>query len=358
MKFFLDFMHQKVPRDRGDMPVYYRRALRTGEVLQAVYFLVCFFLYPLINHRWEWIPALFIAVTGGCLWALKTQKTRTNLILYALMCGGWVFWNVQHFGWNSGVQHFLTLLIVLVFFNIYDRPLYKIIWLILILAFRILLFYFSQQVPALYRMNTEANTVYQTVNTVAFFVMLAGMCIIFSTSIQDTERQLRLKNQTLYKEAGTDPLTGLPNRRAMIEQIEKYCSQNPDQPFSVAIADIDYFKQVNDTYGHNCGDYTLVRLTELFAEHAMGRYTVCRWGGEEFCFFMPGLNLDEAGVLMQDLNYAAEKMELKYDDCEFSITITIGVEEYDFASPLEELLDSADEKLYMGKNSGRNKVIV
>ena len=90
----------------------------------------------------------------------------------------------------------------------------------------------------------------------------------------------------------------------------------------------------------------------------MGRYTVCRWGGEEFCFFMPGLNLDEAGVLMQDLNYAAEKMELKYDDCEFSITITIGVEEYDFVSPLEELLDSADEKLYMGKNSGRNKVIV
>ncbi len=358
MKFFLDFLHQKVPRDRGDMPVYYRRALMTGEILQAVYFLVCFFLYPLINHHWEWIPVLFIALTGGCLWAAKTQKVRINLLAYALVCLGWVYWNVQHFGWNSGVQHFLTLMIVLVFFNVYDKPLYKILWLVLILAFRILLFSISQRVPAMYKMDAAANTIYQTVNTVAFFLMLAAMCVIFSTGIQETERQLRLKNQTLYKEAGTDPLTGLPNRRAMIEQIEKYYVTNRDQPFSVAIADIDYFKTVNDTYGHNCGDYTLVRLAELFVEHSMGRYSVCRWGGEEFCFFIPGVNLDEAGVLMNDLCFAAEKLKLEYEDHQFSITITIGVEEYDFASPLEDLMNSADEKLYLGKKAGRNRVVV
>ena len=358
MKFLFDFLHQKVPRDRGEIPLYYRRALTASEILQAIYFLVCFFLYPLINHRWEWIPILFIALTGVCLRAVKTQKTRVNLVLYALVCCGWVYWNVQHFGWSSGVQHFLTLMLVFVFFNVYDKPLYKMIWFILILAFRILLFSISQRVPAMYRMDTDANTVYQTVNTVAFFLMLATMCVIFSTSIQDTERELRLRNQTLYAEAGTDPLTGLPNRRAMIEQIEKHYQQNGDQPFSVAIADIDFFKKVNDTYGHNCGDYTLVKLTELFKEHAMGRYSVCRWGGEEFCFFMPGMNIDEAGVLMNDLCFAVEKMELEYEEQPFSITITIGVEEYDFASPLEELLDSADEKLYMGKNAGRNRVVV
>ena len=305
MNFFLDFLHQKVPADRGEIPTYYRRALTASEILQAVYFLVCFFLYPVINHRWEWVPLVFIAFTGICLWAVKTQKTRTNLILYAIACGGWVFWNVQHFGWSSGVQHFLTLMLVFVFFNVYDKPLYKILWLIVILAFRILLFSISQRVPAIYNMDTDANTIYQTVNTVAFFLMLAGMCIIFSTSIQDTERQLRLKNQSLYKEAGTDPLTGLPNRRAMIEQIEKHYKTNGDEPFS-----------------------------------------------------MPGLNLDDAGVLMKDLCFAVEKMQLEYEEHQFSITITIGVEEYDFASPLEELLNMADEKLYMGKNAGRNRVVV
>ena len=358
MKFFLDFLHQKVPRDRGEIPAYYSRALTAGEILQAVYFLVCFFLYPLINSRWEWIPILFIASTGLCLWAVRHANVRTNLILYAAICCGWVFWNVQHFGWSSGVQHFLTLMVVLVFFNVYDKPLTKCFWLILILAFRILLFSMSQQVSAMYKMDTDANTIYQTVNTVAFFLMLACMCVIFSTSIQDTERQLRLKNQTLYKEAGTDPLTGLPNRRAMIETIEKYYKENGDKPFSVAIADIDFFKKVNDTYGHNCGDYTLVKLTELFVEHAMGRYTVCRWGGEEFCFFIPETNLDDASTMMNDLCFAVEKMPLEYEDHQFSITITIGVEEYDFASPLEDLMDSADEKLYMGKKAGRNRVVI
>ena len=358
MKFFLEFFHQKVPVDRGEIPEYYRRALTASEILLAVYYLLCFFLYPVINNRWEWIPLVFIAFTGLCLWAVKTQKTRTNLILYSLACTGWVFWNVQHFGWSSGVQHFLTLMLVFVFFNVYDKPLYKLIWLAVILAFRIWLFSVSQSVPAIYKMDAAANTVYQTVNTVSFFLMLATMCVIFSTSIQDVERQLRLKNQTLYKEAGTDPLTGLPNRRAMIELIEKHYKENSDQPFSVAIADLDFFKHVNDTYGHNCGDYTLVKLTELFKEHAMGRYTVCRWGGEEFCFFMPGVNLDEAGVLMNDLCFAVEKLPLEYEDHKFSITITIGVEEFDFSSPLEDLLNTADEKLYMGKKAGRNRVVI
>ena len=358
MKFFLDFLHQKAPRADREIPDYYRRALVTSEVLLVAYFLLCFFLFPLINRRWEWIPVLFMAGAGVSLWAVKHQGVRMNLCLYALLCTGWVGWNVQHFGWNSGVQHFLTLMLVFVFFNVCDKPLNKLLWLTGILVVRVGLFYLSQKYPALYSMDKEANTVYQTLNTVAFFLMLACMCIIFSTSIQNTERQLRLKNQTLYKEAGTDPLTGLPNRRAMIEVIENHYRENSDEPFSVAIADIDFFKQINDTYGHNCGDYTLVRLTELFVEHAMGRYSVCRWGGEEFCFFMPGMNLDEAGVLMKDLCFAVEKMKMTYEEHEFFITITIGVEEFDFTSPLEELLALADEKLYMGKNAGRNRVII
>ena len=358
MRFFLDFLKQKVPKQGKEIPLYYRRALIASEALLAVYLLLCFFLYPLINHRWEWIPVLFLAVAALALWAISHTTVRNNLLIYAALCMGWVGWNVYAFGWSSGVQHFLTLMLVFVFFNVYDKPLYKIIWFVFILAFRVLLFSFSQQHTALYVMDRDANTVYQTVNTVAFFLMLACMCVIFSTSIQDTERQLRLRNQILYKEAGTDPLTGLSNRRSMIETIEAYYRDNPGETFCVAIADLDYFKNVNDTYGHKCGDYTLVKLTELFAEHSGGRYSVCRWGGEEFCFFLPGKNLDEAGAIMNDLCFSVERMKLKYEDVEYSITITVGVEEYDFSSPMEDLLQSADQKLYMGKNAGRNRVVI
>lgn len=358
MQFFTDFLHQKVPRPGKEVPLYYRRALTASEILLVVYFAVCFFLYPLLNQRWEWVPLLLIAGTAGALWATLRLGVRENTLIYAALCLVWVGWNVHTFGWGSGTQHFLTLLLVLVFFNVYEKPWVKIVWFLALLTFRVLLFSWSQEHPALYSMDATANTVYQTANTVSFFMMLACMCIIFSTSVQDTERQLRLRNQALYKEAGTDPLTGLPNRRAMIEQIQDFSRKNADQTFCVAIADIDFFKKVNDTYGHNCGDYTLVKLTELFTEHSGGRFSACRWGGEEFCFFLPGMNLDEAGAAMNDLCFAVEHMKLHFEDHEFSITITIGVEENDFSSPLEDLLKAADEKLYMGKNAGRNRVII
>ena len=359
MKFFLDFLHQKVPKAGKEIPLYYRRALSASEILLAGYFVLCFFLYPLMNQgRWEWVPLLFIAGDICGLIAVKKYSLRINLLIYAALCLLWVSWNVRAFGWGSGTQHFMTLLLVFVFFDVYEKPLVKIVCFALLLFFRVELFSLSQRFPAIYTMSAAANTVYQTTNTVCFFLMLAFMCIIFSTSIQDTERQLRIRNQTLYKEAGTDPLTGLPNRRAMIEQIQAFSRNSADQTFCVAIADLDFFKNVNDTYGHNCGDYTLVKLTELFTVHSDGRYSVCRWGGEEFCFFMPGLNLDEAGVVMNDLCFAVERMKLSFEENEFSITVTIGVEENDFSSPLDDLLKKADEKLYMGKEAGRNRVIV
>ena len=358
MRFFLEFLHQKVPRPGKEIPGYYRRALIVSESLLEVYFLVSFLMTPLLLEDWEWIPLLFIAGTAGALWVVRHRGVRENLLLFAALCLCWVSWNVHTFGWGIGTQHFLTLLLIFVFFNIYEKPWMKILWFVVILVFRVMLYVWCQMNPPIHALDERIGTVYQTVNTVSFFLMLAGICAIFSTSIQDTERQLRLRNQTLYKEAGTDPLTGLPNRRAMIEQIEQFSRKNPDQYFSVAIADIDFFKQVNDTYGHNCGDYTLVKLTELFVEHGGGRYSVCRWGGEEFCFFLPGMNLDEAGVIMNDLCIAVEHMKLEFEEHEFSITITIGVEEYDFSSPLEDLLKAADEKLYMGKNGGRNRVVV
>ncbi len=359
MKFFLDYLHQKVPAPGKEIPLYYRRALVVSESLMAIYFAICCALFPLINGgRFEWVPLLFAACAGAGLYLVQRRGIRLNLTLFSLLCLGWVWWSVVMVGWDSGVQLFLIVLMIFLFFNIYEKPWYKIVWFVLLLSFRMLIFNHVRLHPAAMPMDSRGLLIYQILNSITILLILAGTCIIFSTSIQDTERMLRLRNQALHKEAGTDPLTGLPNRRAMIEKIEGFLGGNSNEPFCVAIADIDFFKHVNDTYGHNCGDYTLVKLTELFENQALGKYSACRWGGEEFCFFIPGKNLDEAGMLMNDLCIAVEHMKLEYEGNEFSITITIGVEEYDFASPLENLLEGADEKLYMGKNAGRNRVVV
>lgn len=358
MQFWADYFHQKVPRSGNKVPEYFQRSFFWSEILLCLYYLVCFFLMPFMVGRWQAVPALLLVCTCGSIYAIRKQSLRFNIILYDLLVLSWIIWTIYAFGWGTGTQQFMILLIIFLFFNVYEKPFTKLFWFLCFTLFRILLFYLSLNRTSVFSLQSNFSLLFQSINTVSFLMNLACICIIFSSGIQATERQLRLQNQSLYKKAETDPLTGLPNRRAMIETIDNFRRQQPEKPFAIAIADLDFFKNVNDTYGHNCGDYTLVKLTELFVLHANNNYSVCRWGGEEFCFFIPGKNLDEAGGIMNDLCYAVERMPLHYEGIDFKITITIGVEENDFTSPMDILLENADRKLYLGKQRGRNQVVI
>lgn len=359
MGYFTEFLRQKTPASRRVMPAYYRKALTVTEAILAGYFLAAFFLFPALGKRWEWVPACFCVLTAFAMWRVGKMNIVTNFIVFSTIVLLWCGWGVYTCGWSIGVQHFLIVLILLLFFNICISPKIKVLLGILLLGYRIALYALSNLMKEpVHILTDDGGMIFQTTNSTVFFLLVAIICIILSSSIQDTERRLRLDNESLTVEAGTDPLTGLPNRREMIGMIRKFQKDFPDLPFSVAIADIDYFKHVNDTYGHACGDAALVTLTDLFRSSAEGQYRACRWGGEEFCFFLPKKNLDEAGMIMKDLSFAVEKMTIDFEGFQFNITITVGVEETDFRSTLEELLESADEKLYLGKKSGRNRVVV
>ena len=143
----------------------------------------------------------------------------------------------------------------------------------------------------------------------------------------------------------------------MTEIINNHIAANPNQPFSIAIGDIDHFKHVNDTYGHNCGDQVLKDLAAMFVEKTFGIGHVCRWGGEEFFFFLPEMNLDQASILLNEIKVAVSKLPITYQDQVHHVTMTFGVEEYDYRSQLPELVKQADDKLYYGKNHGRNQVV-
>ncbi len=358
MCYFSEFLHQKTPAPGKVMPAYYRKALTVSETVLACYFLAVFILLPVIGGYWEWGPAVLCGLMLLALFLVRRMNIVRNFLAFGAVILLWAGWGVHTFGWSVGIQHFLVILLLLLFFNICISPKAKIISALLVLGYRIGLYSFARDAAPVHEPTPVGSILFQTANSAVFFLLVALICILLSSSIQNTERQLRLDNENLNKEAGTDPLTGLPNRREMIGIIERFQKEFPNHPFSVAIADIDFFKQVNDTFGHACGDATLVALTELFRSESNGRYLACRWGGEEFCFFLPEKNLDEAGSIMNDLNFAVEKMPIDFEDHHFNISITVGVEETDFHSTLEELLDSADDKLYLGKNSGRNRVIV
>ena len=358
VNFIRRFFQQETPRSRTEMPGYYRNALKVAEALLACYFLCVFVLAGLLEGSWMAVPLLLGAGMVLCRVCMSRMGRLVNNILFSLLLILWTWWYITTFSWGVGGQLFLVVLIMFRFFNVYESPRSKVISLLFVIAFRMGLYFMMLNTTAARVPGDTTLIVMQIVSTLVFYAILAACFILFSSSIQDTERELRLHNQELHKEAGTDPLTGLQNRRAMLDEIELFRKKNPEVPFGVAIADIDFFKKVNDTYGHACGDYVLKELSSLFTRMAGTDYTTCRWGGEEFCFFMPGKNVDEAGRLMFDLNAAVEELPLHYEGTDLAVTITIGVEENDFRSPLEAIMDSADRKLYMGKAQGRNQVVV
>ena len=358
MKYLYDFFHQKVPKSGTEMPAYFRSALLMNEGLLAGYFLLSILVFIWKNQKIQVIPIILLIAMTICYANNVNFSRKQNMAFFTLIVVVWCGWYVYAFGWGCGGQHMLLPLLVLSFFNIFAPPWKKTANLAGLLVYRMVLYWYSLHYTPAFILDSTTNVIFQTINSVTLFVILSFDFIIFSSSIQDTERELRLNNQELHKEADTDPLTGLANRRAMLDTINNSRETSPESPFCVAIGDIDFFKNVNDSYGHNCGDYTLKELANLFRSKGGTDYTVCRWGGEEFCFFLPGKNLDEAWNIMFDICESVRKMPLSFEGHNFSITITIGIEEYDFHSPVEAILDKADKKLYMGKVAGRNRVVM
>ncbi len=154
-----------------------------------------------------------------------------------------------------------------------------------------------------------------------------------------------------------DALTKLQNRRGMEKYLHKMISESiAEGNFSLAMADIDFFKKINDTYGHEAGDFILTEVSNLMAEFMAEKGHLARWGGEEFLLVFD-MNGDKAFVEADKLRHEIESHKFNYEGTIIDITMTIGIEEYAPSYPLEDSIEAADKKLYMGKTSGRNKVV-
>ena len=151
-----------------------------------------------------------------------------------------------------------------------------------------------------------------------------------------------------------DSLTGLYNRRSCHNRLEAIVRKK--ERYSIVMCDIDFFKKVNDTYGHDAGDYVLVEISKLIKQGVDENGFASRWGGEEF-LLVYNLGMDDTvgkviqlqqDILAHDFDYGGAKME---------ITMTFGVAEGVQDMHCEKVIQNADEKLYVGKNSGRNRIV-
>ena len=172
-------------------------------------------------------------------------------------------------------------------------------------------------------------------------------------------RMKRLQDM-LVEYAMVDPLTGLPNRRALMERLalEWARVQRRGEPLSVVMADIDHFKNVNDTYGHAVGDEVLRQVAGAIASQCRETDMPARYGGEEFLIVVPGELASSATSLAERCRKAVEESNLTIGSQVITQTATFGVADTTNASSIELLINAADEALYRGKTSGRNIVVV
>ena len=153
-----------------------------------------------------------------------------------------------------------------------------------------------------------------------------------------------------------DYLTGLKNRRGFYDYYEQKiipCAADS----SVIIGDIDFFKKVNDTYGHNAGDLVLVHTADIMQKCVGKHGRVFRWGGEEFIILLPNYSLESAKDMAEEIRRTIQESECRTEKEVIKVTMSFGVKQLENSKMLEQNISDVDEKLYQAKMSGRNRVM-
>ncbi|AKP45624.1 GGDEF domain-containing protein [Bacillus smithii] len=157
----------------------------------------------------------------------------------------------------------------------------------------------------------------------------------------------------------TDPLTKIYNRRYLDLNLEKSSLfPNKEQSMTLILFDIDYFKAINDTFGHNAGDMVLKKVCRVVKEIIRESDIFVRTGGEEFLIFLQDCSLEQGIKLAERIRKTVEETDFVYKDKRIYVTISVGVSKYSKEKDLKEFTEKADQALYQAKETGRNKVVV
>lgn len=357
-KKFTGFIFQDVKNDN--------EAKRTPVLVRVLslffgsYFIIGFIL-SVVNGHYSPAPFLFLAIAGYVLAFILTYHGHTrsarNILIYYTFA--WILILIYQMGWNCGFQNFCFVILVLIFMTGYAPIAAKVNGAALICAIRLAVYFYTQNHPAVHYIPPWEMQENQVLNTIFVFAELIFLVTLFSMDSLRSEKKLIAYNDKVKEMAAVDPLTGLMNRRGMEVYIERQIKNSSENQgfLNFAIGDIDFFKKVNDTYGHAAGDDLLKQLADIFQEYMHGKGKVARWGGEEFLFLFLGVNGDQTNLDLDTLRRKIEATEFVSGEQRIHATMTFGMEEWSNGESYERTISAADEKLYQGKEQGRNRVV-
>ncbi len=308
-----------------------------------------FYVYHVTPMVWfNVFSILFYAVMLRIIWrnGLRFYVIASYLEINAHMGASILFT-----GWEAGFQITLIGLCLLLFYSDYVArslkakripslalcPVAMIVYIITCLI--------SAHRPAPYSLPGNVNTWLQVSWGIVVFGIIIVILDIFV--LVASRSQEELSNEALH-----DKLTGLPNRYYMSSVFSRMTRANDSEKQWLAIADLDDFKDINDTFGHNCGDYVLKTLAEMLQERPEG-VELCRWGGEEFLFAGTGDTVE----YLDSIRKKVESFPFMYQDREIHITLTFGYACYRSGQTIDDWINAADRKLYEGKTAGKNRVV-
>ena len=260
------------------------------------------------------------------------------------------------FGWEPGFNLWLFALICAFFLpsfgNINNKPVKRpvIMGLFYILTFYILGTITNGYINPLYKISDEEARILYTINSGLTFITILAFTYFYTT-------REKMNRDLLKYKADYDLLTGLRNRRAMNQLIDDRIDEHA-RSFPLAILDIDLFKNINDTYGHETGDIVLRDLANLMKRMECKDIVSSRWGGEEFLILGPSnMTKKEFVEVMNNFRELVEANEFKTNNEIIKVTVSIGTSRYKSDSFIKVAINEADENLYKAKQTGRNKVI-
>ncbi|WP_081795550.1 GGDEF domain-containing protein [Butyrivibrio sp. MC2021] len=223
---------------------------------------------------------------------------------------------------------------------------------LVIIAFEVLVFLGNHHMlPTTYELKGDMAEFIYHVNSFLTFASIMAYTSFYNYS-------MFLKAKELQWAADHDFLTGLFNRQKSQEILSQEIeSDTEDKKLSIAILDIDFFKQVNDSYGHAAGDAVLRGLAEIFRSYKNKGIICGRWGGEEFILISSQHSYEDFVNVLEDIRRETENITFTSRKNHMNVTVSMGAVAYEKGISAEKLVHRADDRLYEAKESGRNKVV-
>ena len=265
-----------------------------------------------------------------------------------------------HFvGWDSGFYVYLMALIPLICFYPNWSNIFKIVLSVLVTLFSLGLKYYSVEYPPTMPVSDEVVNNLFYMNTFFFYVVLVFLSLYYALAANRAQEDLQVSYEKIKKLARTDPLTGLSNRRDTLERIELEalrCERNKSE-MAIILADVDNFKDFNDQYGHDCGDFVLVAVADSIENMLRRDDHIGRWGGEEFIIVLPDTTQAKAAQVVEMIRQNLRANNFAYKDKKHYIELTFGISICNHSMNIDNAIKEADKAMLDGKKNGKNQAV-